>query len=99
MAASYHTQPAETHHVGEPIAFDGYVDDFAHRVSAIQFSLDDGATWTTYETAETVADKGVNWHFIYTPTHPGCYLLKARAIDGEGNASPLVSGHAFEVLP
>ena len=46
-----------------------------------------------------MADKGVNWHFTYTPPHPGRYLLKARAIDGEGNASALVASYAFEVRP
>ena len=28
------------------MTFDGYVDDFEHNVAAMQFSLDDGATWT-----------------------------------------------------
>ena len=87
------------HRVGEPVTFDGYVDDFDRNVAAMQFSLDDGATWTTYETRGTVADKGVNWHFTYIPTQPGRYLLKARAIDGEGNASALVASYAFEVRP
>ena len=81
------------------MTFDGYVDDFVHNVAAMQFSLDDGATWTTYETRVVMADKGVNWHFTYTPPHPGRYLLKARAIDGEGNASALVASYAFEVRP
>ena len=81
------------------MTFDGYVDDFERNVAAMQFSLDDGATWTTYETRGTVADKGVNWHFTYIPTQPGRYLLKARAIDGEGNASALVASYAFEVRP
>lgn len=90
---------AALHAVGEPVTFDGYVDDFEHNVAAMQFSLDDGATWTTYETRGVMADKGVNWHFTYTPPHPGRYLLKARAIDGEGNASALVASYAFEVRP
>ena len=87
------------YYAGAPIEFAGYVDDFEHNVAAMQFSLDDGATWTTYETRGVMADKGVNWHFTYTPPHPGRYLLKARAIDGEGNASALVASYAFEVRP
>lgn len=83
--------------VGEPVAFDGYVDDFEYRIAAIQFSLDNGASWTTYETAGTVAEKGVNWHFVYTPTQPGRYLLKARAVDGKGTAAALVENYTFEV--
>ena len=76
------------HRVGRPISFSGYVDDFDRGVSAIQFSLDDA-----------VIDKGVNWHFDYTPTRPGRYVLKARAVDKRGVASVLVSRFAFEVLP
>ena len=70
------------HRVGEPLEFDGYVDDFERNVSAMQFSLDGGATWTTYQTAGAVIDKGVNWHFVYRPERPGRYLLKVRAVDG-----------------
>lgn len=88
-----------TYRVGQPIPFSGYVDDFDQGIAAIQFSLDDGATWTTYETEGTVTDKGVNWRFDYTPASPGRYLLKARALDKQGGASALVSRFAFEVLP
>lgn len=87
------------YHVGQSIPFSGYADDFDQGIAAIQFSLDDGATWTTYETEGTVTDKGVNWRFNYTPTRPGRYLLKARALDKQGSASALVSRFAFEVLP
>lgn len=96
------TGPAQTnppYHVGDAIVFQGYVDDFELGVSAVQFSLDNGLTWTSYKTAGAVAEKGVNWRFVYTPERPGRYLLKARAVDEEGCASLLVSGFAFEVLP
>lgn len=84
--------------VGQPILFDGFVDDFENGIGAIQFSLDDGVTWTTYVTEGTVADKGVNWQFSYTPEQPGLYLLKVRAVDTSGNISELISGYAFEVV-
>ena len=98
-SASPAPTPRATHVVGEPVVFDGYVDDFENNIAAMQFSLDDGATWTTYKTLGVTADKGVNWHFSYTPTRPGRYLLKARAVDGAGNASALVASYAFEVQP
>lgn len=85
------------HQVGEPLAFDGYVDDFERNVSAMQFSLDGGTTWTTYPTTGVVIDKGVNWHFSYRPTEPGRYLLKVRAVDGDGVPSAIVTEYAFEV--
>lgn len=85
------------HRVGEPLEFDGYVDDFEHNVSAMQFSLDGGSTWSTYPTTGVVIDKGVNWHFTYRPERPGRYLLKVRAVDGKGAASSIVAEYAFEV--
>ena len=99
MSEDTSTQTKKVHHIGESITFNGYADDFASGVSAIQFSLDNGLTWTSYETADAVAEKGVNWRFAYTPTQPGRYLLKVRAIDKLGRASALISGYAFEVLP
>ncbi len=88
---------AVAHRAGEPIEFDGYVDDFERNVSAMQFSLDGGATWTTYPTSGAVIDKGVNWHFVYRPERSGRYLLKVRAVDGAGAASDIVAEYAFEV--
>ncbi len=90
---------ADLHHVGEPITFEGYADDFEHGIAQIQFSLDNGVTWTGYSTEDSVDDVGLNWRFVYTPTKAGCYLLKVRALSKAGEASSLVSGFAFEVLP
>ncbi len=86
------------HRVGEPIEFEGYADDFENSVAGVQFSLDDGASWTTYPTEGVREDRGVRWMFAYTPQVPGRYLLKARAVDGRGVPASVVSGFAFEVL-
>ena len=83
--------------VGEPLVLSGHADDFEHAVAAVQFSLDDGAHWTTYPTAGVAAERGVSWRFSYTPQRAGTYLMRARAVDGEGNASALVSSYAFTV--
>lgn len=85
--------------VGEPVEFVGYADDFEHAVAGIQFSLDDGESWTTYPVQGVREDRGVRWTFAYTPEAPGRYLLKARAVDGRGIPASVVSGFAFEVLP
>lgn len=87
------------HRVGEPISFEGYADDFEHAVAGVQFSLDDGVSWTTYPTEGVREDRGVRWTFAYTPQVPGRYLLKARAVDAAGTPASVVSGFAFEVLP
>lgn len=83
--------------VGESLEFEGYVDDFSHNVSAIQFSLDGGATWTEYSTIGAVKERGLTWRFVYCPQSCGLYLLKVRAVDGKGIASDIVAEYAFEV--
>ena len=83
---------------GRAIGFSGWVDDFAHNIAAVQFSLDGGEHWTQYATPGVTAERGVRWSFAYTPQRPGRYLLSVRAVNGAGSCSDLVSGFAFEVL-
>lgn len=87
----------DAHAVGEPIEFRGYADSVGQGVAAIELSLDGGTTWTRYDTPGTVLEKGVNWRFEFTPHYEGVYVLTARAIDPQGNASSLLANYAFEV--
>lgn len=87
------------YYVGCPIEFSGYVDDFDRTICAMEFSLDDGASWTAYPTAAVDKSRGVNWRFVYTPEHAGRYLLKVRPVTEDGEPSSLVAGFAFEALP
>ena len=92
-----HTRPP--YYAGQPIEFAGYVDDFDRTICAMEFSLDDGASWTAYPTAAVDKSRGVNWRFVYTPETPGRYLLKVRPVTEDGEPSTLVAGFAFEALP
>ncbi len=83
--------------VGHPMRFKGSAYDFGHAIVAIQFSLDDGATWTTYETPETNDFQNVGWTFDYAPEEPGCYVLKVRSVNDEGAASPEAAFAEFTV--
>ena len=74
--------------VGAPVRFKGGAYDFGHAVSAVQFSLDDGAHWATYETPGTNDYQNVTWTFDYTPERPGLYMLKIRAVSDDGRVSP-----------
>lgn len=86
------------YYAGAPIEFSGYVDDFERPITAMEFSLDGGVSWTAYPTASVDKNRGVNWQFVYTPQTAGRYLMKARPITASG-PSNLVAGFAFEVLP
>lgn len=75
-------------HVGRPIRFKGNAYDFGHAIAAIQFSLDGGKHWTTYETPETNDYQNLTWTFDYTPESPGLYLLRVRSVNDDGAVSP-----------
>ena len=47
--------------VGDQITFEGYADDFDVAIAAIEFSMDDGATWTACATDGATTDKWVYW--------------------------------------
>ena len=84
--------------VNETITFEGYSDDCGDAIAAIEFSLDGGETWTTYETANATADKWVYWHFSYTPEAAGTYQLTVRARTQSGNVSPMAANVVFNVI-
>jgi len=83
--------------VGQAIVFEGYADDYDKAISAVEFSLDNGETWTTYETESATADKWVYWYFTYTPEETGVYKMMVRAINEDGNVTPLASTLVFSV--
>lgn len=82
--------------VGEPLTFSGYADDFDKTIAAIEFSLDEGATWTRYPTPDATSDKLLTWSFAYTPEEPGLYRLRVRAVNEDGTCSPLADVVEFE---
>lgn len=84
-------------HVGDEIRFEGYADDCGNPIAAIEFSLDGGQTWTTYETTGATSDKWVYWYFTYTPETTGIYELQTRAVTQSGTVSPVASTLVFTV--
>ncbi|MEG0304029.1 molybdopterin-binding protein [Gordonibacter sp.] len=75
--------------IGKTLVFEGYADDFANSIVAMQFSLDDGETWATHDVSDTTADLWVHWTFSYAPQQAGTYRLKVRSINEAGRVSPL----------
>lgn len=84
-------------HVGEEITFEGYADDCGDPIAAVDFSLDGGETWTTYETAGATAERWVYWNFSYAPQEAGTYQLSVRARTESGRVSKLAANLVFEV--
>ena len=82
---------------GQPMTFEGYADDFGKAITAVEFSMDGGATWTAYETAGATSDRWVYWTFTYTPEEAGVYELQVRAVAEDGTVSPLASSLVFSV--
>ena len=74
--------------MGEPVVISGNAYDFGHRITAVEFSLDNGAHWTTYGTDGTNDYQSVQWRFVFTPEAPGFYVLKVRSVNDEGKTSP-----------
>ncbi|MGI6150882.1 MAG: molybdopterin-dependent oxidoreductase [Christensenellales bacterium] len=84
--------------VGDQIRFEGYADDCGVQISAVEFSLDGGETWTVCDTSSASADKWVYWYFSYTTEKPGTFKLDVRARTADGKVSPLYSSVVFTVV-
>lgn len=99
QTTSSNASPARFNYVGEPIRFEGYVDDFEHGVAAVQLSLDMGTTWTDFPCNGARTELGLSWNFTYTPQTPGRYQLRARALSRAAEPAMTVESFTFDVLP
>ena len=71
---------------GVPYTFEGYADAFDEAVTMLEFSMDNGKTWTAFDLGQTDPRKWVYWHFT-TVLDPGAYVLQVRATTVEGTES------------
>ena len=83
--------------VGDEITFEGVADDLGSPIAAIEFSFDNGATWTSCDTDGATADKWVNWQFTTSFEDAGDYRMTVRAKTADGMVSPLAATLLFEV--
>lgn len=72
----------------EAYTFEGYANSIYRDVVAVEFSFDQGETWTSFDTSESTGDKWVYWYFTWTPPKAGSYTIRVRCIDEEGNITP-----------
>ncbi len=83
--------------VGTAITFEGYADDFDVQIAAIEFSMDDGKTWTSCETKDTSVNKWVYWYFTVDAQTAGTFKLDVRSKTADGKVSPMASSVVFTV--
>lgn len=74
--------------VGVPVSFKGYAHDFDRAITAVQVSLDEGSTWTSYPTSNADPERLVQWTFSYTPEKEGRYTLLVRSVNDRNEVSP-----------
>ena len=72
---------------GQPYTFEGYADSYDKAVTAIEFSLDRGQTWTRFETPNADRRCWVHWTFTITPENESAYVFSVRAVDEKGNVT------------
>ncbi|MEG0071100.1 MAG: molybdopterin-binding protein [Raoultibacter sp.] len=81
--------------VDKPVTFSGYAEDYGKQIVSVQFSLDNGEHWTTYDVSDSASELWVYWTFSYTPQTPGFYRLLVRSLNEEGTTSPLADVAEF----
>lgn len=90
----FQTQEGQIINVGEAYTFEGYAHAFDEAVTAIEFSMDGGTTWTSCKTDGAIASKWVAWKFAFTPDAAGAYVLQVRAVTSSG----LVTEDPVEIM-
>ena len=83
----FYTQEGQIIPVGEPYTFEGYADAYDQKITALEFSMDGGATWTRFDTTGATRDKWVYWKFAFTPQDLGAYVLRVRALSEDGRVT------------
>ncbi len=67
-----------------PHTFEGWAWDTSEKIASVEFSMDGGATWTSFDTSDTDRLKWVYWYFT-TDLEPGAYVLEVRAVTESGD--------------
>lgn len=75
----------------QPVTLSGYAQAFDTPVIALQFSADEGQTWSSFSITDTDPDCNVNWSFTFSPQEIGTYHIAVRARTADGRTTPLPS--------
>ena len=70
--------------VGKPYTFTGYAFGYDEDIASIDISMDNGETWTSFETPNPDPSLLVDWSYTFTPETRGSYLLMVKATTASG---------------
>lgn len=82
---------------GEAHTFEGYAHAYHLGIANVEFSMDGGETWTTFDTMESTDGKWVYWYFTWTPPAEGAYVLSVRTTTKTGMMSHTANELLFNV--
>lgn len=73
---------------GKPYTFKGYADGWYEQIGGIMVSMDNGATWTKYDTPNTDVDRWVTWEFTWdVPDVNKAYVLDVKPYLADGSTT------------
>lgn len=74
----------------ESYTFEGWAEGFELNIAALEFSMDGGNTWATFETPGANVNRWVHWTFEWTPEAgvDTAYVLQVRAVADDGRTTP-----------
>lgn len=61
----FHVVEGQCVQAGEAFTFEGYADAFDETITAVEFSMDQGETWTTYEVPSANNQAWVHWTWTW----------------------------------
>ena len=85
-------------YVGMPMTFEGWADDYDRAITAVEFSIDGGESWTRYDMPGVEIGRLVTWNFEWTPTNSGHHVMRVRSVNEDDKSSPIPALCMFEVL-
>lgn len=86
-AGILHFKEGQIIEAGKPYTFEGYAFGVDEQIVKVEFSLDRGATWTSFDTSDSDSSRWVYWNFDYTPEEVGAGVLSVRAVTESGMVS------------
>ncbi len=74
---------------GEPYTFKGYASAFDQPVTAVEFSMDGGETWVSYDLPDMDVNRWAYWEYTWTPEADTdtAYVLMVRSVAADGTVT------------